>query len=415
MSLFTSTSQEKRQAARVGAFVAVALVLAGLVVFLIGQETRLFDKQVEFVAYFENVEGLSEQSPVWLGGLEVGRVDGVGFPSKPGEKRLEVRLKLEAKHAQRVRADSVARLTSMGVLGDKAVDITVGSADATPVPRGGEIPAATGGDLASLMRGAAQVMEDSMAVSRTVRKAAEVYADPQVAEDMAASVRSLRMLLQEVETGDGALHALIYDKETGKQVRVLMANASRAALRMEKAVGHVEGMLNEVENGDGTAHQLIYGGEGAKALAELGSAAGQLAGLLQDAKDNPNGAVHKLVYGDAGNMFADLGSAAADIKQITSMVAKGEGSLGGLIKDPTVYEDLRQVVGNVRRNKVLRALVRFAINNNANAEEQVAQPIVLPPEKNQRGIGGAGAPSPEEPKGSPLILPLPPPVPSGGN
>jgi len=153
------------------------------------------------------------------------------------------------------------------------------------------------------------------------------------------------------------------------------------------------------------------GGEGAKALAELGSAAGQLAGLLQDAKDNPNGAVHQLFYGDAGTMFADLGSAAADIKQITGMVARGEGSLGGLIKDPTVYEDLRLVVGNVRRNKVLRALVRFAINNNAQAEEQVAQPIVVPPEKAQRGIGGAGAPSEEQPKGSPLILPLPPPVP----
>jgi len=338
-------------------------------------------------------------------------VEGVGFPSRPGEKRLEVRLKLNEEHAQRVRADSVVRLTSMGVLGDKAVDISVGSPDAAPVPEGGELRAATGGDLASLMRGAAQVMEDSMAVSRTVRKAAEVYANPQVAEDMAASVHSLRNLLQEVEKGDGALHALIYDKQTGQQVRTLVANASRAAVRVEQSLNHVEGILDQVENGQGTAHQLIYGGEGAKALAELGSAAGQLAGLLQDAKDNPNGAVHQLFYGDAGTMFADLGSAAADIKQMTAMVARGEGSLGGLIKDPTVYEDLRQVVGNVRRNKVLRALVRFAINNNANADEQVAQPIVLPPEKSQRGIGGAGAPSEEQPKGSPLILPLPPPVP----
>ncbi|HZH78471.1 MAG TPA: MlaD family protein [Archangium sp.] len=411
MSLFTTTSQEKRLAVRVGTFVAVALALAGLVVLLIGQESQLFEKQVTFVTYFENVEGLTDQSPVWLGGLKVGRVEGVGFPSKPGEKRLEVRLKLNQEHAQRVRADSVVRLTSMGVLGDKAVDITVGSPDAAPLPEGAEIKATTGGDLASLMRGAAQVMEDSMAVSRTVRKAAEVYANPQVAEDMAASVHSLRNLLQEVETGDGALHALIYDKQTGQQVRTLVANASRAAVRVEQSLNHVEGILDQVENGQGTAHQLIYGGEGAKALAELGSAAGQLAGLLQDAKDNPNGAVHQLFYGDAGTMFADLGSAAADIKQITAMVARGEGSLGGLIKDPTVYEDLRLVVGNVRRNKVLRALVRFAINNNAQAEEQVAQPIVVPPEKAQRGIGGAGAPSEEQPKGSPLILPLPPPVP----
>jgi phospholipid/cholesterol/gamma-HCH transport system substrate-binding protein len=408
MSLFTTTSQEKRLALRVGTFVAVALALAGLVVFLIGQETHLFEKEMRYRTYFENVEGLSDQSPVWLGGLEVGKVERVTFPSKPGEKRLEVHLKLSAEHAQRIRTDSVARLASLGVLGDKAVDISVGSVDAAPIPEAGEIPSTAGGDLSSIMRGAAQVMADTVEVSRAVREAVKMYADPQVAEDVAASVHSLRVLLQEVEQGDGALHALIYDKETGRQVRGLMANASRVAMRMDKAVGHVEAMLNEVEHGNGTAHSLIYGTEGTRALAELGSAAGQLATLLQDAKDNPNGAVHQLFYGDAGTMFADLGSAAADIKQITSMVAKGEGSLGGLIKDPTVYEDLRQVVGNVRRNRVLRALVRFAINNNGEVEQQVGRPIPVPGGKEQRGIGGAGAPSPETP--SNFQLP-PPPVP----
>jgi phospholipid/cholesterol/gamma-HCH transport system substrate-binding protein len=304
--------------------------------------------------------------------------------------------------------DSVARLASMGVLGDKAVDITIGSPDAAPVPPGGEIPSTAGGDLSSIMRGAAQVLEDSVAVSRSVRRAVEAYTDPQLTEDVAASVRSLRMLLEEVEKGDGALHALIYDKEAGRQVRTLMANASRAALRVEKAVGHVEAVLDEVANGDGTAHSLIYGGEGAKALEELGDAAGQLASLLQDAKDNPNGAIHQLFYGDAGTLFTDLSSAAADIKQVTSRVARGEGSLGGLIKDPTVYEDLRQVVGNVRRNRILRALVRFAINNNENVEQQVGRPIPVPDGKGQRGIGGAGQPSPETPRG--FQLP-PPPVP----
>jgi phospholipid/cholesterol/gamma-HCH transport system substrate-binding protein len=226
-----------------------------------------------------------------------------------------------------------------------------------------------------------------------------------MAEDVAAGVHSLRALLKEVEEGDGVLHALIYDKQASRDVKVLVANASRAALRVDKAVGHVEAMLDEVRTGDGTAHALIYGGEGTQAIQELGSAAGQLAGLLQDAKDNPNGAVHQLVYGDGGGMLADLGSAAADIKQMTSMVARGEGSLGGLIKDPTVYEDLRDLVGNVKRNKVLRTLVRFAIDNNENVSEAVGRPLA-PLKKNDspRGIGGSG-------HTPPLTPPPPPPVP----
>ncbi|WP_257460299.1 MlaD family protein [Archangium lipolyticum] len=403
MSLFGGTSQDRRLSLRVGGFVALALALAGLVVFLIGQETRLFEREVTYRAYFENVEGLTDQSPVWLGGLEVGRVEGVSFPTRPGEKRLEVRLKLSRKYAQRVRADSVARLSSLGVLGDKAVDISIGSLDQPQVADEGEIPSTSGGDLSSLMKGASQVMDDMVAASRTLRVAVEAYGDPKMAEDVAASLRSLRQLLEEVEKGDGALHALIYDKETGRQVRTLVSNASRVALRVDKAVGHVEGLLDEVRNGDGTAHALIYGQEGAKAVQELGAAAGQLAGLLDDAKKNPDSAVHQLVYGNAGNMLSDLGSAAADIKQITSMVARGEGSLGGILKDPTVYEDLRQMVGNVRRNKVLRALVRFAIDNNDNVQ-YVGRPLP-PPKGNESptGVGGSGQ--------TPLQLPLPPPVP----
>ena len=150
---------------------------------------------------------------------------------------------------------------------------------------------------------------------------------------------------------------------------------------------HVEALLREVRHGDGTAHALIYGKEGAQALSELGAAAGQLAGLIEDAKKSPNGAVHQLVYGDARGMFADLGSAAADIKKITSTVANGEGTLGGLVADPTVYEDLRQVLGNVKRNRLLRALVRFSVNN----REELDQIGKVKEDEQQTGTGGSGS------------------------
>ncbi len=186
------------------------------------------------------------------------------------------------------------------------------------------------------------------------------------------------------------LHALIYDKAAGREVRTLMANASQAAARVDGAVGHLEALLREVRTGDGTAHALIYGEEGATAVRELGEAAGQLAGLIEDAKKSPNGAVHQLVYGDASGMFADLGSAAENLKTITATVAKGDGTVGGLISDPTVYEDLREVLGNVRRNRILRALVRFSLNNREDLEKMGE------PQKAEKPVAkGPVAPAPE--------------------
>jgi phospholipid/cholesterol/gamma-HCH transport system substrate-binding protein len=371
---------------RAGLFVAMGLALASLVVFFIGQETRIFEEQRIFRAYFQNVQGLTEQSPVWLGGLKVGRVESITFTSDSAERGVEVRFRVSAKLADRVREDSVVRLSSLGVVGEKAVDVSLGSVNSPLVPDGGVLRSDMSGDLNTLMQAAGQVMEDSKAISRSLRVAVETYADPRLAEDVSASLHSLRALLEEVEKGDGVLHALIYDKEAGRQVRGLIAEASSTARRVDGAVAHVEALLKEVRHGDGTAHALIYGKEGAQALSELGAAAGQLAGLIEDAKKSPNGAVHQLVYGDARGMFADLGSAAADIKKITSTVANGEGTLGGLVADPTVYEDLRQVLGNVKRNRLLRALVRFSVNN----REDLDQIGKVKQEQQETGTGGSG-------------------------
>ena len=50
-----------------------------------------------------------------------------------------------------------------------------------------------------------------------------------------------------------------------------------------------------------------------------------------------------------------------DLRSIVHDVRQGKGTLGALLVDPSVYEDIRALVGNVERNEVLRALVRYSI------------------------------------------------------
>jgi len=97
MSLFSSASGERRLALRAGLFVAIGLAIAGVVVFFIGQESRLFERQTVYRAYFSNVQGLNEESPVWLGGLKVGKVTGIFFSPDPKDPRLQVQLQGSAR------------------------------------------------------------------------------------------------------------------------------------------------------------------------------------------------------------------------------------------------------------------------------------------------------------------------------
>ncbi len=368
MSAESFTARERRLTLKVGLFVLGGLLLAGLVVLLIGRENRLFESQVQYRVLFTNVDGLTEQSPVWIGGRAVGKVSAIVFSENLADTRIEAHLEMSEAFANRVRTDSVARLTSLGVLGEKAVDITLGTAKGEPLPPGSLIPTAPSSDLSSLMKTAGQLMEDSMAITAQVRKAVEAYTDPRLVEDVAGTLDSLHSILEEVETGGGVLHALIYDKKAGAQVAGLLANASGAAKRLDGAAGEVEAMLAQVRTGKGTAHALLYERQGVQAMERLGRAADEVSKVLADARTNEGSALHQLTYGDSGNILKDLGSAAADIKGITAKVAQGEGSLGGIISDPTVYEDLKSVLGNVKRNKILRALVRYSISNRSELE-----------------------------------------------
>ena len=178
MATETTTQRERRLVVRAGLFVGLALVLFGIVVLLIGKENRLFDRQVRYHAFFENVEGLKRDSPVWLGGLEVGRVVSITFSPDLGDKKIDVIIEMSKTFAARVRTDCVARVGGRGVLGDKAIDISLGTSEGDPIPINGAIPSGSSGDLTSLLKSGGALMDNLLASSENVRKLTDAFSIP---------------------------------------------------------------------------------------------------------------------------------------------------------------------------------------------------------------------------------------------
>jgi phospholipid/cholesterol/gamma-HCH transport system substrate-binding protein len=361
-------ARERRVAVRAGLFVAIGLAVAAIVIFLLGKERNLFEQQIQYTAAFEDVEGLALDAQVLLGGLQVGRVTKINFETDLGDKRIVVTMTVAAKFKERIRRDSVARIAGRGVLGDKAIAVSLGSPEAEMLKPGEEIATGSSGDISSLLKAGGEIVDNAVAITRDLRGAVAAYTDPELRKDVGGLIKSARNVVGAVEGGRGAIHYMIYDKQSTEDVHVLLATASDMASRLDKTIGEVEEIIGQVKNGNGTAHTLLYDQRLASSLAELGKAADEVASLVHDAKASPNGAVHQLVYGDARGMFNDLGQAASDLKAIAAKVKSGEGSLGGIIYDPTVYEDLKEVLGNVKRNRVLREMVRYSISNNENVE-----------------------------------------------
>jgi len=374
MTQETAEKKERRTIVRAGVFVALALAVLAVVVLLIGKANRVFERQVSYHMYFENVEGLKTDSPVWVGGLEVGRVSAIDFLSDVEDRRIDVKVDLAKRFASRIRADSVARISSRGVLGDKAIDISMGSAKAAPIPPGSEIPSGSSGELTALLKNGSEVLENAVQITKDLKRAVGAYSDPALKDDIAATLSSFRGIFGRVEKGPGTLHALIYDKQTADDTRALVSRLSAVAVRVDHAVTEVDDLLEAARKGPGALHALFYDAQGGKAVGELGQAAAELSTLLHDARTSPDGAIHQLVYGDGKHLMDNLAGVAADLKAITGTIRSGEGTIGALVNDPSVYDDLRTILGNLKRNYILRELVRMTLTNGGEAQK-AGQPV----------------------------------------
>jgi len=78
-----------------------------------------------------------------------------------------------------------------------------------------------------------------------------------------------------------------------------------------------------------------------------------------------------------------------DLRALLAGLREGKGTLGALLVDPSVYEDLKMLLGNVQRNQALRALVRYSIQRD---DGSPGVQIVDPEPKTVRAPGsGASA------------------------
>ena len=135
-------SPETTAARRVGALVLAALAVLALAVLLIGDRQNLFQPKNRYFVRFVSVVGLRQGSDVQLNGVNVGSVERIVLPADTGENLLEVWITVDARYEQRIRRDSVARIKTLGLLGDKYLELTSGSPATEPIPEEGEIPAA---------------------------------------------------------------------------------------------------------------------------------------------------------------------------------------------------------------------------------------------------------------------------------
>jgi phospholipid/cholesterol/gamma-HCH transport system substrate-binding protein len=341
---------------KVGLFVIFGMALMMVSVFLIGETRGLWKPKVEYRTAFQNVAGLKPGAPVRMGGLDIGSVTGVDHSSNPGDARVFVSLAISKSETPRIRTDSVAQVVNKGLLGDKMIELTVGSPGAPQLGPRQLIPSEEPSDMFAAANKVAEATEQAI---QRLGPLAEALGDPKLAADIKGSVADLHALLDATVHGEGTVHRLFFDHREADDLSHLLGRLDGASVHFDAVLADAQDITGRVRQGPGIAHALVYDGDMSK------NASGTLAELHEDLRAirEGNGLAHALLYGDSSSqhVVSNLNAMSDDLRAIVGDIRRGKGTLGALLVDPTVYEDLKSAIGNVERNEVLRALVRYSI------------------------------------------------------
>jgi len=360
----------KGRTLKVGVFVLVGLVLSTIAVFTIGDSRRVWERKVEYRAAYDDVAGLRPGSVVRLGGLDVGAVEAVEHGKEADDNKVYVTLSIVREEAGRIRNATVATIEGKGLLGDKMVQLAWHDGTAKELQKAGKDPNAVVAPQGWLVTmPAPDVMGDAQKAAQSakialdnIQKATETIADDRFKEDLQGTVRALREILEGVSQKDGVAHRMIFDPEEAKRVDRILGNLEATTANLSRVSADARDMSARVKSGPGLAHTIIYDDQLAQGMT---GTMVELHKSLQAVRTG-NGLAHAVVYGDdqTQHLMGNVNAMSDDLREIIANMKAGRGTVGALLVDPTVYEDIKSLVGNVERNQVLRALVRYSIKQN---------------------------------------------------
>lgn len=256
---------------RVGFFVVLASVIA-VVGTMWFQAFRLTEQRYYFHARFNQVGGLVAGDPVFIDGVESGRVDNVELAGRNVVASIGVRRGID------VPVDSRVALKSVGIMGERLVAITRGDSTLMTTESDtldGEFLAG----LSEVMGAAGKIVDDVAAAAHDLRSVTE----------MLARDGNLDRAVTGLADASDDISRLV--RENGPQFESAVDRFDRLAARLDSLVSTNYAELDT-------------------SLAAFGRAGTRMEGTVENLSD-----------------------ASEDLKEITAALREGDGTLGRLLQD----------------------------------------------------------------------------------
>ncbi len=273
---------------KTGIVITIALAILFGTVFFSGNLSSLFTSKFDLVTRISNVQGLRTGAPVWLFGVEVGVVEKITINSSG----TYVRISIQQKYLPNIFKNAHTLVMTMGILGDKFVEVYPGDSSNPQISPGDTISGKINIGFEQLLSLSASIMvqlDTTIGKLETLISSAinpqgsigKFISDPSLYNNLNESINSLTKLTRSINYSTGSFSKLIKDT-------TLYHNLNSVSLEFASLLNQVD---QSIQNGS-VAGALLNDGTLATDVKEtvnsLRSAIESLDNILSDIKANPN-------------------------------------------------------------------------------------------------------------------------------
>ncbi len=319
---------------RVGFMVIVSLAVFAIAVFFISGQVGFFTRHYTLKAYLASAGDLREGAQVRLAGIAVGSVAKIRIsPYTDRQRAVEVNLKIARTYQNEIRADSVASVETVGLLGDSYMDITRGTAGQEPVADGSAVKTAEKADIAAVVQNTNEVIMNLNVLSAKLDdittqiqagkgSMGKLLYDQTLYNKMDATASGAQALVDRAQRGEGTIGKLMSDET--------LYNRTVATLdRLNK-------VIDDVQHGEGSLAKFISDPSAYNNLNRLMTNGN----TLIDGINQGHGTLGKLAKDE--QFYNRMDSTLAHMDTITARIDQGQGTLGKLSTDPTLFNNLSE-------------------------------------------------------------------------
>lgn len=301
---------------KVGLTVLAGLAILVVAVFYIGRAANIFADRYELVAFLPDAPGLRVGGSVMIAGQMAGTVKDIEFLPVDHDttRNLRVTMSIDETLRDQVRGDSRVKLRTLGLLGDKVLDIEPGT------PR-----------FAALTEGDTLQVEPSLDYDAVIAQAAGAV------DDIVGLTHDFREITGGLVRGEGTIGQLLTDERLYEEFTGTMARTNAVLTRVQTSRGTVGRLLDDPRLYE---DMVALVGSMNTLVGQVNASEGTMGKLLRDT-----------------TLYANMVGITQKGDSLMSLLTQGDGLANKLLTDQTLYDqvnklvtDLSAILADVRRD-----------------------------------------------------------------